>query len=315
MALLTLDLGSSRKWLTLQMKWGSHTPILAVLVMLFVIPHDPSTKLDPTKVGSEAFGVRPFSPSQSSPGVGSRVRRKPAAVPASRVGVTPQATAAGVLSAADKEQWPTTVAWLLQCAMQRPLQTKRVVERIASRQQRMREADVASLIASVNSSAVATTVEALRQSYGDRQSWWGDLNGVQARELYHSLMPTMLLDEDNELPYTIHERARLAVAARRAARLYVRERATLDVSLSCELLDGVRQLVARGAFQPDGLSEEQVWAKYARDAGLDPHDLDSDDVPEPLKEEVCKTILRKACTSNKHVDAIINYAKQASHAS
>lgn len=39
-----------------QMQWGSHVPILAVLALMFVIPHDPSAStLDPRRIGSAAF--------------------------------------------------------------------------------------------------------------------------------------------------------------------------------------------------------------------------------------------------------------------
>jgi len=164
-------------------------------------------------------------------------------------------------------------------------------------------------LAPLNASAcagLATTVEELRQTHGERQRWYGDLSASEARQLYHSLLPTSLLDEcapsDDEHALSVSERARIAVSARRAARLYVRERSLLHVTLGCELLDGVRQLMEHGTFQTDGPSEEQLWDKYVqRYAPLASSDADFLDGGS-LHEELCYTILRKACTSNRHVD-------------
>lgn len=46
------------------------------------------------------------------------------------------------------------------------------------------------------------------QVYGSRRSWFGDLNAAQTRALYHSLLPTALMEESN---VPLAERARLAV--------------------------------------------------------------------------------------------------------
>ena len=111
---------------------------------------------------------------------------------------------------------------------------------------------------------------------------------------YHSLLPTQLL-EDESLSLGMEDRARMAVAARRAARLYARERGVIPVTIACQLLDGLRVLCDRGTWQPDGLSEEQIFAKYAEQFGVS---------PDACHDEVYYTILRKACTSNRRVDAM-----------
>ena len=41
-----------------QFRWGSHLPILTVLALVFIIPHDPSTSLDSWRVGSDAYQAR-----------------------------------------------------------------------------------------------------------------------------------------------------------------------------------------------------------------------------------------------------------------
>lgn len=148
---------------------------------------------------------------------------------------------------------------------------------------------------------VPTTVEQLRKEYGERQNkLWGDLGAKETRELYHKLLPTELLHDTTE--HSLEERARIAVSARRAARLYARERAMLPVTLPCQLLDGVRVMLEYGSFQPDGMSEEQIWQKYARKYGID----------EPLEPGLCVVdedfflnIIKKSCTTNEQVDALV----------
>ena len=309
-----------------------------------VTSHDPSTLLiDPDKYGSEAFGMGPHvAPVRAQRG-SSFARGKAATTPSRRAGNSPQAVALSPLQGALSldRHWPT-VAWLARCAIVRPLQTSRVVRRAASRGKTplvvgatppASAADEHVSTPAAHPSTIeefwkpATTVEELRELHGARQRWWGDLSAVEARRLYHQLLPTELLDDDG-LPYTLAERARLAVAARHAARLYVRERALLPVSLSCELLDGVRQLLERGSFQTGGMSEEQVFEKYTRQAGLPPPPPDFYAPPsvtslgegggdasaahgELLAEEVCYTILRKACTSNERIDLLLTGTSSA----
>jgi hypothetical protein len=139
-------------------------------------------------------------------------------------------------------------------------------------------------------------VEELRDFYGPRERWWGDFDARQTRELYHSLLPTQMLLDESPLP--LEDRAAIAVAARRAARLYARERGLLPVALACQLLDGVRAFAATGCWQPNGLSEEDIFRKYTR--GRD-----------ELNDEVYQLILEKSCTSNMHVDAMVGLAEHA----
>jgi len=125
------------------------------------------------------------------------------------------------------------------------------------------------------------------------------LTPAETRQLYHALLPTGLLEDESAAAagaYSLQERAELAIAARRAAKKYARERSLLPVSMACAVLDGVRQLLAGGVFRPDGYSDEQIWLKYA---GCSPSDL-----PEgaAFDDEVYRTILEKACSTNRHVD-------------
>jgi len=138
--------------------------------------------------------------------------------------------------------------------------------------------------------------------HGERQSWWGDLSACEARALYHDLIPTPLLDDESS-PYSLSERARMAISARHAARLYVRERAELPVTLGCELLDGVRTLMRGEGFQKEGLSTGQLWEKYAQLHGVHADELAAG-VEGGAHDEAYMTILQKACTTNRHVDML-----------
>ena len=111
-----------------------------------------------------------------------------------------------------------------------------------------------------------------------------------------------LLEEDS---LSLAERAELAIAARRAARLYARERALLPYALGSELLDGVRQLLKAGSFQTQGWSDEQIWFKYA---GALPSDLPDGGA---FPDDVYYTILHKACSSNSYVDRLCGHVADA----
>ena len=53
--------------------------------------------------------------------------------------------------------------------------------------------------------------------------------------------------------------------------------------------------MAQGSFQPGGLSEEQIFAKYAAKLGEGGGDV----------EQVYRMMLLKSCASNAHVDRLM----------
>lgn len=69
-----------------------------------------------------------------------------------------------------------------------------------------------------NGTYIHTSVDALRRAYGAKRHWFGDLDWVAARQLYHSLLPTHLID-DEAIP--LDQRARMAVSASYVCTLYV----------------------------------------------------------------------------------------------
>lgn len=251
---------------------GSYLPMLTVLALVFVIPHDKSTRLSPDLVGADGYAVTPTLRRGLQERDAFLQQQRPAKVLLRAARMAARRAAMGGLSWEMLSPPPSP-------ALPSP---------------------------SLNHSF--TTVEELRDFYGPRQNWWGDYNARETRELYHSLLPTRLLDAEYVHPgaHTVEERARMAVAARRAAKMYARERGLLPVTLASQLLDGMRVFCAkstRGTWQPDGLSEEQILAKYAEQFGVDLYGS------EAVPDEVYYTILRKSCTSNFYVDSLVGLAE------
>jgi len=313
--LLTLPVTKKRY---IFLRWGSRISIMWVLALLFIVPHDPSTRLRPWEVGSQAAAFSGWA-SRASTSSWSDARALAAVTPTSliaRRATMPQMAATSPLfdMSSGLRTLAPTVAWIAQAAVARPQKMARVVKRVtpelvASLKARQQQQQLVAPWPMGGTVQVATTVEQLRALHGRSPTWWGDLTPAEARELYHSLLPYNLLNSST--PYTLGERARLAVAARHAARLYVRERTVLPATIGCELFDGARTLIKQGAFQPSGMTEDQIFAKYAAAAGLDLEELErsaSSAAPDEAHSEVFLTILRKACTTNRHVDHLVGCA-------
>lgn len=65
-------------------------------------------------------------------------------------------------------------------------------------------------------------------------TFWGDLNHIETRFVYHQLLPRHLLQDAQAHPdaLAVEDLARLASMARHAARLYARERSSLPLRLA-----------------------------------------------------------------------------------
>lgn len=259
------------------MRVGSYLPITVVLALVFVIPHDSSTRLNPDVVGADGYAMMPTLRRGLEQRDAFRKQQRPAKVLFRAARIAARKAAMGRVS------WEVTM----------PLSPP-----------------PSPMLPSPSRNHSFTTVEELRDFYGPKQNWWGDYNARQTRELYHSLLPTKLLDAEYIYPgaHTVEERARMAVAARRAAKMYARERGVLPVTLASQLFDGMRVFCAkstRGTWQPDGLSEEQIFAKYAEQYGLGASDTDT------VPDEVYYTILRKSCTSSFYIDSLVGLAEKS----
>uniref|UniRef100_A0A7S0Q7W6 Uncharacterized protein n=1 Tax=Coccolithus braarudii TaxID=221442 RepID=A0A7S0Q7W6_9EUKA len=318
------------------MRWGGYIAPLFILVLLFVIPHDPSTSLSPDQVGSHGMmigtpflprafnmprsvvrGTGPRSPSPSMPAIAADASwwggfsRDQAGFSHLRRVVTLRRTLRSThkeierliddLSFCDAVTGISTDVSNAAGAVSRlltptsPGVEQKVAHPVA--------AVILSQSVSCNASALAAqTVDELRDLHGPRANWWGDLNARQTRLLYHELLPTELLHA-TELP--VDERARAAVAARRAAKLYARERALVPLSLSCRLLDGMRHWSKGSGFLPDGLTEEQIWAKYADEMGLGVSEATAGGFH--IDDTFFELVLRKSCTTNELVDKLVGF--------
>ena len=322
-----------------------YLPTLAVLALVFVIPHDSSTRMERDKVGADGMLLVPTLP---------------------RRGTSSQHPSSAHHDATDRRYVPVDVLWrMARIAMHKVLPAELAPT----------PPPPLPLPEVIHAGACNfTTVEQLREFYGPRQRWYGDFDAQQSRQLcarmskqgksprpsrrprptrltaaraggggrgpclkggrghrcrrarppllqparrqqptplphsnfgrYHSLLPTELLTEECTLP--LEDRARIAVAARRAARLYARERGLLPVSLACALYDGLRGLVNEGAWQPQGLSDEQIFDKYAQQHGYTDGCCDYE-----CLEDVYYTILVKSCKSNSAVDALMGMSSSA----
>ena len=180
-----------------------------------------------------------------------------------------------------------------------------------------------------------TRQEGLREAFGsNRNKWWGDLDAKTARRLYKRLLfPTALSELVLELGDEIvrpEELAPLAYEARRAAKMYARERCRVPSRVGAYLFDGFRQWRKYGRFQPNGVSYEQLWIRYYEENGnhikteeeweymlskIDDGSIDNiddiddiiDDIDDAVTEDeiikrTCKKIFEKASTTNEAID-------------
>jgi len=167
-----------------------------------------------------------------------------------------------------------------------------------------------------------TSQNGLRKAFGsNRNRFWGDLDAKTARRLYKKLLfPTALSELVLELGDEIirpEELAPLAYEARKAAKLYVRERCKIPSRVGAYLFDGFRQFRKYGKFQMDGDTYEQLWIRYYHERDDDDDDDDEDDdddnnevvddVDDAVTEEeiimrTCQKILEKSCTTNEAID-------------
>ncbi|CAJ1960134.1 unnamed protein product [Cylindrotheca closterium] len=153
-----------------------------------------------------------------------------------------------------------------------------------------------------------TSVEGLRNHFGrNANRLWGDLDAVTARRIYQTLLPTALLwlAQTGVQPQDL---APLAYQARKAAKLYIRERSQLPARVGAHLIDGIRQFRKHGKFQTQGMTYEQIWQKY-RKVIMDEQNIEEFPSSDSLEEEdvvvqICYKILEKSCTTNSYIDEL-----------
>ena len=150
-----------------------------------------------------------------------------------------------------------------------------------------------------------TRVQGLRDAFGNNKNkLWGDLDAGSTRRLYKTLLPNALCEliMDLDLAYVKPEDlAPLAYKARKAAKLYARERCHLPTRIMAQLFDGFRALRTYGKFQPQGLTYSQIWDKYRR---LILEDVDDSITEEEIVARTCLKIMERSCKTNAGVDKL-----------
>ncbi|KAL3896527.1 MAG: hypothetical protein SGARI_007145, partial [Bacillariaceae sp.] len=183
-----------------------------------------------------------------------------------------------------------------------------------------------------------TSLNGPRKAFGcNRNKLWGDLDPVTTRKLYKSLLPNALCELVLELGVEPEELAPLAYKARKAAKLYARERCHVPARIGANLYDGFRQWRRYGKFQPAGMSWEQLYEKYyheqleeASSLSSMHHDdednfnnnkvhqhhyhelsmedslnLDDTVTESEIVAQTCQKILEKSCTTNAMIDHMV----------
>lgn len=173
-----------------------------------------------------------------------------------------------------------------------------------------------------------TTLEGLRATFGsNRNKLYGDLDAATTRRLYKSLLPTAVCELVLDVEVKPEELAQLAFEARKAAKLYARERCHVPARLLANWYDGFRALRRYGRFQTEGMSYDQIFDKYYQRSALERSlslNIEKEEVlgkrkrrneaNEELTEEdivtqTCMKILESACRTNPLVDRMTLPAK------
>lgn len=127
--------------------------------------------------------------------------------------------------------------------------------------------------------------------YGDRNSWWGDLNAKQTRTLYHQLLPIYypyyLTD------YSIQTLSIKAFQTRKAVKQYARRHAYFHVRCLSILIDIFHNLWEYRRW--GSATYDELWQKYKYQFQEQNHLEASDD-------QIASTIVMKSCCTNEWID-------------
>ena len=172
------------------------------------------------------------------------------------------------------------------------------------------------------------TLDGLRETFGSNQNkFFGDLDIPTTRKLYKSLLPTAVCELVLDVDVRPEELAPLAFEARKAAKLYARERCHVPARWLANFYDGYRQYKKYGRFQIEGMSYDQVWDKYYQRSTLERNtrkqkksntrtqhnDDDEDDdydeyddgwTEQDIVAQTCMKILESSCRTNPLIDQL-----------
>jgi len=163
-----------------------------------------------------------------------------------------------------------------------------------------------------------TTLDGLRATFGSNTNkLYGDLDASTTRRLYRSLLPTAVCELVLDVEVRPEELAQLAFEARKAAKLYARERCHVPARLLANWYDGIRALKRYGRFQTEGMSYDQIFDKYYQRSALErslSYDNDDSDewTEEDIKTSTYMKILESACRTNPLIDRM-TFTKKRNH--
>lgn len=143
-----------------------------------------------------------------------------------------------------------------------------------------------------------TSLQELRRRFGTSTTIWGDWSPQETRLFYKQQLPRAL-QIDGALGLTLEQRAEIASANRHALRMYARERCHLPQRVLARLYDGIRHLYVFGTWNSDGMTWEEVKAKYSAEALKLGYDTDED-----VLLYVHKRIVDKSSATNMIFDNI-----------
>ena len=181
-----------------------------------------------------------------------------------------------------------------------------------------------------------TTLDGLRATFGtNKNKLFGDLDAATTRKLYKSLLPTAVCELVLDVEVRPEELAELAFEARKAAKLYARERCHVPVRMLADWYDGFRALRRYGRFQTEGISYEQLFDKYYQRSAQERSSSISqkgmretklnriwnkknrggdDNIAEWNEEDIvkqtCMKILESACRTNPLIDRMALHDRQ-----
>lgn len=121
-----------------------------------------------------------------------------------------------------------------------------------------------------------------------------DLSAKQTRELYHSLLPTNLLEVDYSDPEELFEAASKAIDIRNTAKKYSRERSHVHVLIFSLLFEFAKNSKKNNI---------DIWNKYADKLNINGFHLENA-VNYP---ELCQLVLQKSCTTNQLVNNLVDF--------
>lgn len=130
-----------------------------------------------------------------------------------------------------------------------------------------------------------------REKYGKRNHWWGDLDALNTRMLYHNLIRDFEVETSCMSDSELYKISCELITKRLVAKYYSRERARVPVLLFSVIFDMLRD--------HGDCSAETIKKKYLEEMGLDTN------YENVNNRELWEKIILKAQSTNGLVDGLV----------